>query len=263
MPPERATLLDAAVRAATAGGEIVRRALGEGTAAEVKGTGDYVTEIDRRSEAEIGRVLSEAAPHIPVFGEEAGGRRGLRYWAVDPLDGTTNFLHSFPIVGVSVALVQDGIPRLGVVHAPVLEETYVGGPGSGPELRRPGHSPRPLSVSDRPPERAVVGTGFPFRNKSLVARYIPAFERCFERFEDLRRPGAAALDLAWVAAGVFDGFFELNLSPWDVAAGAALVRQAGGVVTDWEGGDEWLETGNILAGSPAVHAALVEIAATR
>ena len=106
-----------------------------------------------------------------------------------------------------------------------------------------------------------MGTGFPFRDKSRVPRYLPVFERCFERFEDLRRPGAAALDLAWVAAGVFDGFFELNLAPWDVAAGALLVQEAGGIVSDWTGGDDWLETGDILAGSPAVHRALLEIAA--
>src|SRR5207237_10430951 len=123
----------------------------------------------------------------------------------------------------------------------------------GAGLRRGRGPGRPLRRSDRAPGTASVGTGFPCRDKSLVPRYLPVFERCFERFEDLRRPGAAALDLAWVAAGVFDGFFELNLSPWDVAAGALLVREAGGVVTDWEGDERrWLDTGNILAGSPAV-----------
>jgi len=115
-------------------------------------------------------------------------------------------------------------------------------------------------VADRKPSEAVVGTGFPFRDRTVVPRYLAMFERCFERFEDLRRPGAAALDLAWTAAGVFDGFFELHLSPWDVAAGGLLVEEAGGVVTDWDGGDTWLRSGDILAGPPAVHEALLELA---
>ncbi|MFN2545421.1 MAG: inositol monophosphatase [Actinomycetota bacterium] len=255
-------LLAAALRAATAGGAIVRDALGTEPAAETKGTGDYVTEIDRRSETEIKRVLADTG--LPVLGEEEGGSRGERYWAVDPLDGTTNFLHGFPAVAVSIALVERERPELGVVHAPFLEETYLAAPGSRPEVRRAGSDPRPLRVSDRSPERAIVGTGFPFRDKSLVPRYLEVFARCFGRFEDLRRPGAAALDLSWVAAGVFDGFFELNLSPWDVAAGAALVRAAGGIVTDWEGHPaRWLDTGNILAGSPPVHEALLEICRSR
>lgn len=249
-------LLEIALRAAFAGGEIIRDAESPGSA-ETKGAGDYVTGVDRASEAAIGRVLAEATPEIDVLAEEEGGRASDRYWAVDPLDGTANFLHRFPVVGVSVGLVEGGKPTVGVVHAPFLLETYTATAGAG--ARRVDGPP--LAVSTRDPRAAIVGTGFPFRDKSLVPRYLPVFERCFERFEDLRRPGAAALDLAWVAAGVFDGFFELNLSPWDVAAGALLVREGGGVVTDWEGDDRrWLETGNILAGSPAVHEALLEIA---
>jgi myo-inositol-1(or 4)-monophosphatase len=254
--------LELAVRAALAGGDVIRSAEGAGST-QSKGTGDYVTEVDRRSEAAIARVLRAGTPDVPILAEEEGGTRGERYWVVDPLDGTANFVHGFPIVGVSVALVEGASPVAGVVHAPFLGETYAGRRGGGAELRMEPGAPKPLRVSSRGPDTAIVGTGFPFRNKSLVPRYLPVFGRCFERFEDLRRPGAAALDLAWVAAGVFDGFFELNLSPWDVAAGALLVREAGGVVTDWEGGDAWLESGNILAGSPNVHEALLEIAAAR
>jgi myo-inositol-1(or 4)-monophosphatase len=257
---ESKALLVTAVSAAAAGGQVILSALGSQAVTRTKGAGDYVTEVDRASEAEIRRVLEEQAPGIPVFGEEGGGDRGVRYWAVDPLDGTTNYLHGFPIVGVSIALVEHGTPVVGVVYAPLLQETYVAADGRA-EMWVPDDPGIPVQASDRPPERAIVGTGFPFRNKELVPRYLAMFERCFERFEDLRRPGAAAMDLAWVAAGVFDGFFELNLSTWDVAAGAALVRAAGGVVTDWEGDpDRWLDTGNILAGNPEVHAALLEIA---
>jgi myo-inositol-1(or 4)-monophosphatase len=115
-------------------------------------------------------------------------------------------------------------------------------------------------VGERPAERAIVGTGFPFRRRENVPRYLRAFARCSDWFEDLRRPGAAALDLAWTAAGVYDGFFELGLGPWDVAAGAILIREAGGLVTDWTGDERaWLRSGDVLAGPPAIHEALLEI----
>jgi myo-inositol-1(or 4)-monophosphatase len=176
------------------------------------------------------------------------------------LDGTTNFLHRFPAVAVSVALVEDGRPVVGVVHAPFLDETYRAARGGGAQVTRGAGAPEePLGVSDRPVEQGVVGTGFPFRRKDLLPRYLATMTRALERFEDLRRPGAAALDLAWVASGVFDGFFELSLNAWDVAAGALLIEEAGGVVTDWNGGDGYL-AGDILAGSPPVHAALLELA---
>jgi myo-inositol-1(or 4)-monophosphatase len=157
--------------------------------------------------------------------------------------------------------VERGEAVLGVVLAPFLEETYLGGRGLGAEVRRPGRPPETLRVSDRPPERAVVGTGFPFRRKDRIPRYLKMLKGCLERFEDLRRPGAASLDLAWVAAGVFEGFFELGLSPWDVAAGSALILEAGGRVSDWDGGPGYLG-GHILAGPPQVHAELVELASS-
>jgi len=251
-------LVEAARGAALRGGEEIR-ASGRGTrSAERKGAGDYVTEVDRRSEARVRDALAAATPGIPVLGEESGGERAERYWLVDPLDGTTNFLHGLPIVGVSVALVVEGRPTVGVVHAPFLGTTWTARSGAGAD--RDG---TPIRVADRPVDRAVVGTGFPFRRKDLLPRYLRAFAAALERVEDLRRPGAASLDLAWVAEGATDGFFELALGPWDVAAGGLLVREAGGVVTDWAGGDGWLG-GDVLAGSPAVHAALREIAeATR
>jgi myo-inositol-1(or 4)-monophosphatase len=194
-----------------------------------------------------------------VVGEEAGGDVGRRWWVVDPLDGTTNFLHGFPAVAVSIALVEDGRPALGVVHAPFLGQTYRAGRGAGATATDADGATRALAVSRRPVELAVVGTGFPFRRKDLLPRYLATMERALERFEDLRRPGAAALDLAWVGSGVFDGFFELSLGTWDVAAGALIVEEAGGVVTDWGGGSGYL-SGDILAGSPDVHEALLELA---
>ena len=225
-----------------------------------KGAGDYVTDVDRASERAIAGFLFEATPRIPVVGEEHGGTAGERYWLVDPLDGTTNFVHGFPIVAVSVALIEDGRPVAGAVAAPFLAECYVAATGRGARLERDGRPARTLGVSERPAERSIVGTGFPFRHKDVLPRYVRAMTAALDRFEDLRRPGAAALDLAWVAAGVFDGFFELSLSPWDVAAGGLLIEEAGGVVTDWAGSAGYLE-GDILAGNQAVHEALLSIAA--
>ncbi len=228
-----------------------------GQAAELKARGDYVTATDRRSETAILEVLAREAPGIAVLAEEGGGARASTMWAVDPLDGTTNFTRGFPSVGVSVALLEDRTPVAGVVLAPFLGLEFTVSRGRGAFMngaRLPEH--RALEPSD-----AVVATGYPFRNKALIGRYFPVMEQAFQRFEDLRRPGAAALDLAWTASGTFDGFFELGLNTWDVAAGAALVLEVGGRVTDWEGGDTWIESGNILAAAPAVHEVLLELAA--
>jgi myo-inositol-1(or 4)-monophosphatase len=246
-------------RAAERGGRVVSTgwrtaASSDPSAKELPG--DWVTEVDLASEAAIKELLTEATPGIPVVGEESGGDEAGRHWLVDPLDGTTNFVHGFPAVGVSVALVEDGMPVAGAIAAPFLAETYWGARGSGAYADR-GRGAERLRVSSRPPERAVVATGFPFRHKELLPRYLSAMEGALRRFEDLRRPGAACLDLAWVAAGVFDGFFELALSSWDVAAGGLLIEEAGGVVTDWSGGSGWM-SGDILAGPQAIAAALLE-----
>lgn len=263
-PTEMAEMAEVVEMAARLGGEVVRaagladRAERSGHRADVKGAGDYVTEIDRQSEHAITAFL-EGATGVPVVGEERGGERGERYWLVDPLDGTTNFLHGFPAVGVSVALVEGGRPTAGAVHAPFLDQTWAAARGQGAWTAWGTGGRERLSVSTRSAERAVVGTGFPFRRKELLGRYLEAFRGALERFEDLRRPGAAALDLAWVASGVFEGFFELALAPWDVAAGGLLIEEAGGVVTDWHGGDGWM-AGDILAGSPGVHAELLVLA---
>ena len=241
------------------GGEVVRGSR-RPAGGEAKGLpGDWVTEVDVAAEGAIRSYLSAEAPEVPISGEEAGGATtGLR-WVVDPLDGTTNYLHGFFAVGVSVALVQDDTPLVGAVSAPFLGDLWHAARGAGTTWEPPGAPPRAARVSERPAAQAVVGTGFPFRHHELLPRYLAAFEAALQRFEDLRRPGAAALDLAWVAAGVFDGFFELGLAPWDVAAGGLLIEEAGGTVTDWDGSPAYL-SGHILAGSPPVHAELLRIA---
>ena len=251
---------DVAVRAAHRGGRVILDATTP-TEAGAKGRpGDWVTEVDLASERAIAALLTQETPGIPLVGEESGGRSAERYWLVDPLDGTTNFMHGFPVIGVSVALVVEGRPAAGCVHAPFLAETFAVARGSG-SYRWKGSGEDPPSVvevADRSPAQAIVATGFPFRHKENLPRYLSVLGEALELFEDLRRPGAATLDLAWSASGIFDGFFELGLAPWDVAAGALLIEEAGGRVTDWTGGPDIL-SGDILAGSPAIHEALLQL----
>lgn len=254
---DRERHVPAVVAAAHTGGALIRERFGGLRSVDAKGPGDYVTETDHASEEAVRDALALAAPGIPFFGEEQGGTRAELGWIVDPLDGTANFIHGFPAVGVSIALVEAGRPVLGVVHAPMLGTTCTAVEGGG--AWKDGER---MVVSSAPPATAICGTGFPFKAKDRLATYLAMFDDAFSRFEDLRRPGAATLDLAWVAEGVFDGFFELALGPWDMAAGALLIREAGGVVTDWRGHpDAWLDGGDILAGPPAVHEVLAEMAA--
>ncbi len=250
------SLLRTAERAASAGGTIVAEHFGSTGNAREKAPGDWVSDVDTSSAAAVRESLERDWPSLPVFGEEGGGVRGDVGWLVDPLDGTANFLHGFPAVGVSVALVEHGVPVVGVVHAPLLGITYTACTGAGAFSNG-----EQITVSERDAERAICATGFPFRAKAdRLDEYLPVFEAALRRFEDLRRAGSASLDLAWTAAGVFDGYFEQALGPWDVAAGALLVREAGGVVTDWSGDDRaWLTSGDIVAGSPVLHAALLEL----
>jgi len=249
-------LLGAADRAAHAGGEIVRRYFGRLEVVRQKSPGDWVSEADVASEQTIREMLTRDSA-LPVFGEEAGGDEFDTGWLVDPLDGTSNFVHGFDAVGVSIGLIENGVPVVGVVHAPLLDRTYCGARGVGAF-----RDERPLHVADRPPAQAIVATGFPFRHKELFGVYEPALAAALRAFEDLRRAGAASLDLCWTAEGVFDGYFELSLGPWDVAAGGIIVREAGGVITDWAGDERaWLRTGNVLAGPPDVHEVLLGIAA--
>jgi len=219
--------------------------------------GDYVTAVDRASEDAILDVLALRTPGIAVLAEERGGATSGTRWTVDPLDGTTNFLRGLPVVAVSVGLIDGGRPEVGVVIAPWLGLEFAAVRGRGATLN--GERLPPLGRGD--PDAAVVATGFPFRRKERIDRYLPVLRGALERFEDLRRPGAAALDLGWTAAGTFDGFFELGLGTWDVAAGAALVLEVGGRVSDWAGGPGWLESGDVVAAPPAVHEVLLELAA--
>lgn len=222
-------------------------------ATETKGPGDYVTAVDRESEAVVVRILRSVFPEHSVLAEETGGGVADSGWVVDPLDGTTNFSRGFPMVGVSVALLEQGQPVVGAVHAPFLGFTFTAAAGEGAHDQ----AGRRLQLGDPDPKKAVVSTGFPFKTPEQIPRLVTTLERVLRRVEDLRRPGAASLDLAFTAAGLFDGFFELGLKVWDIAAGALLVTEAGGLVSDWEGVPGLPASGNIVAGTPRVHAALL------
>jgi myo-inositol-1(or 4)-monophosphatase len=252
-------LLAVAKRAACAGGDIVAAHFGDLREAREKAPGDWVSEADLASERAVTDILTNDTG-IPVHGEEAGGTRAALEWLVDPLDGTANFVHGFDAVGVSIGLVRDGTPLVGVVQAPLLNGRMYWATTGGGAFR----DGVPIHVSGRAPEQAIVATGFPFRRKELLDDHFAVFEPALRRFEDVRRVGAASLDLCWVAQGTFDGYFELRLGPWDVAAGALIVREAGGVVTDWAADQgAWLESGDIVAGSAAIHAEILSLADRR
>jgi len=222
-----------------------------------KGRADYVTEVDREAERLIGATLREAFPDGTVVGEELSpesASSGLT-WIVDPLDGTTNFLHRFPVYAVSIAAVDAGALRAAVVlNVPLgIRYTATAGGGAWQDGVR-------LHVSEiDEPARALIGTGIPFRDMNDWPRYAAQLGAVAGAVAGIRRPGSAALDLCDVAAGRYEGFWELKLAPWDIAAGVLLVREAGGVVTGLDGGEAVLRHGSLVAGNPAMHAWLMRV----
>lgn len=239
-----------------AGGEILRRYLMAGQPdVQVKGRPrDLVTEADRASEARILAAIRKEFPGDGIVAEESspGEIRGGRVWIVDPLDGTVNFAHGVPLFSVSIALAVDGVPVAGCVHAPYLEETYSASAGEGATLNG-----EPLRVSEESdPAQSLLCTGFAYRRNEVAENNLDNFVRMELLARGVRRLGSAALDLAFVSCGRFDGFWELWLSPWDVAAGVLLVREAGGLVTEVGGGPDPLFGGSILAANADLHGKL-------
>jgi myo-inositol-1(or 4)-monophosphatase len=222
-----------------------------------KGRADFVTEVDLESERLIAATLAEAFPGTPIVGEELTptARPAGLAWVVDPLDGTANYLHRFPFYAVSIAAVQDGEPVAGVVHHVSLGLRYRASRGGGAW-----EGERRLAVSPvREPRQALIGTGFPFKYVAELPRYQAQFAAVLAQAGGVRRPGSAALDLCDVAAGRFDGFWELRLAPWDVAAGALIAREAGGLVTGLEGERDVVRHGPIVAGNATIHAWLLDL----
>jgi myo-inositol-1(or 4)-monophosphatase len=264
---EAAEALSVAREAAREAGEVLLSswsAIGRRDAAR-KRPRDLVTAADRASEARILERLSRAFPDHAIVAEESGDSgTGPVRWIVDPLDGTTNYVHGFPMFAVSIALYEGERPVVGVVLDPVRDEWFTARAGEGAWLDRgdPLSASR-LTVADGidPEEGPLLATGFPFRHPSRTRCYLAAFEELFLQSSDMRRAGSAALDLAYVAAGRVDGFWEMALNPWDIAAGELLVTEAGGRVSDWRGGSGHRESGWIAAGGPATHELLTSVLA--
>jgi len=252
------TRVETAVEIARAAGERLldhRRRL-DRLAVDRKGAIDLVTEADLESERLIRRRLAESFPGDGILGEELGrderGRDAPWQWRIDPLDGTTNFVHGHPFFTVSIGLFRDGRPYGGVVYAPVLDELFRAEEGRGARL-----NDGPIRVSGVSAlDAALLATGFPYRRAELPDNNVANFAHFVVRVRGIRRGGSAALDLAYVACGRFDGYWELHLSPWDVAAGAALVREAGGRVTDFDGGEAWDDGSRIIASNGHLHDAI-------
>jgi len=249
--------LNIAIRAARQAGSQIVRSLDHLDALRIteKGHNDFVSEVDRRAEQEIIEVIRRAYPDHAIHAEESGEQGDNPFqWVIDPLDGTTNFLHGFPQFAISIALLHNGRPEQAVVYNPLSQELFTASRGSGAQL-----NDRRIRVSNRRGlDGALIGTGFPFRRNELLDSYLQMFRAVFCQVADIRRAGSAALDLAYVASGRLDGFWEYALQPWDIAAGVLLIQEAGGLVGDFHGGHDHFSSGNLVAGNPKLFKALLQ-----
>jgi len=255
-------MLGIAVRAARRAGAIISRAARDVELMTVtrKRHNDFVTEVDKAAEQAIIEILHRAFPDHAILAEESGATAGnagkSEYtWIIDPLDGTTNFIHGFPQYAVSIGLRHKGVLTQGVIYDPTKNELFTATRGRGAYLdeRRIRVSKR-MQLSD-----ALIGTGFPFRDFDGLDEYLSMFRALTARTAGLRRAGAAALDIAYVAAGRLDGFWEMGLSAWDIAAGALMVQEAGGLVGDFHGDPGYLDSGRVVCGNPKIFAQLVQV----
>jgi myo-inositol-1(or 4)-monophosphatase len=257
--PNLHPMLNVAVKAARAAGAIINRAALDVEAVRIsqKQVNDFVTEVDHASEAAIIETLLTAYPHHAIWAEESGkthGTQGSEFvWIIDPLDGTTNFIHGFPVYCVSIALAVKGKIEQAVIYDPSRNDLFTATKGRGAYMNE-----RRIRVSKRIDLRqCLISTGFPFRPGDNFNNYLRMMSDVMQRTAGLRRPGAAALDLAYVAAGFTDGFFETGLSPWDVAAGSLLVTEAGGLIGNFTGEADFLEQKECVAGNPKIYGQLV------
>jgi myo-inositol-1(or 4)-monophosphatase len=254
-------MLNVAIKAARAAGAIINRAALDVESVRVsqKQINDFVTEVDHASEETIIEILLEAYPGHGILGEETGSTHGAKdsefVWIIDPLDGTTNFIHGFPVYCVSIALAVKGKIEQAVIYDPSRNDLFTATKGRGAYM-----NDRRLRVSKRIDlKQCLISTGFPFRQGDDFNKYLAMMGEVMQHTAGLRRPGAAALDLAYVAAGFTDGFFETGLQPWDVAAGSLLVTEAGGLVGNFTGESNFLEQKECLAGNPKIYGQLVPI----
>ena len=247
-----------AVKAARLAGDIINFASRDlGTLKiQTKSYNDFVTEVDRAAEQIIIDTLKDVYPDHGFLGEESGNSNieADNIWIIDPLDGTTNFLHNFPQYCVSIALQQKGVLTQAVIYDPVRNDLFTATKGRGAFL----NDKRIRVASRNKLQECLISTGFPFRDFKHLDTYMAMFKDMVKKTTGIRRPGSAALDLAYVAAGWTDGFWEIDLSIWDIAAGALLVQEAGGMVGDFEGNENWVESGNIVGGNPKIFAQILQ-----
>lgn len=245
-------MLNIAIRAARSAGSLIIRSLQHVEHLEIttKGRNDYVSDVDRLAEQEIISTIKKAYPDHAIMAEESGNTGDSdTIWVIDPLDGTTNFLHGFPHYCVSIAVMVKGRVEHGVVYDPLRDELFTASRGEGAKL-----NDRRLRVTKRRDlNDALLATGFPFKYPQHLSSYMATFNALFQQVADIRRAGSAALDLAYVAAGRLDGYWEVGLENWDLAAGLLLVEEAGGMVTDFSGGDKLMNRGHIVAAGLGVH----------
>jgi myo-inositol-1(or 4)-monophosphatase len=251
-------IVNIAIRAARQAGDIIMRASERMDKLTItsKSENDYVSDVDQKAEQEIIRTIRKAFPDHTILAEESGHTEGSSEfeWVIDPLDGTTNYLHQFPQYSVSIALRHKGRLEHGVVYDPLKDEIFSASRGAGAQLNG-----RRLRVSPaRGLEGALLGTGFPFKDQRYLDIYLQMLKEMIIPTAGIRRAGSAALDLAYVAAGRLDGFWELGLKPWDMAAGLLLIQEAGGMVADIKGGHDIFETGHVIAGNPKVFKAMIK-----
>ncbi len=252
--------LNIAVKAARRAGSIINRAAQDIERLTItrKGPADFVTEVDRQVEQTIIDILHEAYPDHAFLGEEGGAVGESEFqWIIDPIDGTTNFLHGFPMYCTSIALAHKGIVTQAVIYDPVRNDLFTATRGSGAFL-----NDRRMRVSHETRlDDALIGSGFPYSSMEHQERYLRMLAEVMRKTAGIRRPGSAALDLAYVAAGRYDGFWEMGLKPWDMAAGTLLIQEAGGLVSDLDGNNQFLQTGHVVAGNPKIFGQLLPMVA--
>ncbi len=254
--------LNVAKKAAKSAAQIIRKFQKDSNfSVDYKGKNDLVTEADVKAEEAILSVIGKEFPEDHILAEESSVEQVMpegRTWLIDPIDGTTNFTHGFPVYCVSIGLWEDREPKMGLVLEVAGNECFTAIKNMGAYLNG-----NPISVSKVDnPENALVGTGFPYNDLSLMDHYLEFFRMLMSNIQGVRRPGAASYDLCCVACGRFEGFYEYALNPWDVGAGGLIVQEAGGKVTDWSGGNDWLFGKRIIAGNSGVHAFLLDEIAT-
>lgn len=251
-------MLNIAVRAARNAGDLIQRSSLniEKLTVDQKSRNDYASEVDRAAEQEIIKVIRTAFPDHGILAEESGEAKGNDYtWIIDPLDGTTNFLHGFPHYAVSIALKNKNKLEIGVIYDPTRDELFTAERGGGAMLNN-----RRIRVTKQNTMRgALIGTGFPFKTMDNIEPYLGMFKAVCADAAGIRRAGAAALDMAYVACGRLDAYWEIGVKEWDIAAGVLLVQEAGGVATDFSFNDKYLQSGNIITGNPKMHQLMYQI----